>query len=133
MQIPMPTLEEITAFLGVPPPVEPVEDVKPSSYLSELKSKLTPAQYDALIAPLMYTANEAFGGKVQDYQAQLLMPLDTSKFKNLNIKDLYEPDYSVTDDDGTTRKVSGQFKSDTAPVRAMESDEDTGKVTKWQS
>ena len=133
MQIPMPTFDDISAFLGVPPPVEPVEDVKPSSYLSELKSKLTPAQYDALIAPLMYTANEAFGGKVQDYQAQLLMPLDTSKFKNLNIKDLYEPDYYVTDDDGSTRKVSGQFKSDTAPVRAMESDEDTGKVTKWQS
>jgi hypothetical protein len=51
----------------------------PYSYLSDLKSKLTPAQYNALIAPLMYTANEVYGGKVQDYQAQLLMPIDTAK------------------------------------------------------
>ena len=51
----------------------------PYSYLSDLKSKLTPEQYNALIAPLMYTANEVFGGKVQDYQAQLLMPIDTAK------------------------------------------------------
>ena len=49
------------------------------SYLSDLKSKLTPEQYNSLIAPLMYTANEVFGGNVQDYQAQLLMPIDTKK------------------------------------------------------
>jgi hypothetical protein len=52
---------------------------QPNNYLKDLKSKLTPEQYDALTKPLMYTANEAFGGRVQDYQAQLLMPIDVSK------------------------------------------------------
>jgi len=52
---------------------------EPASYLSQLKSVLTPDQYAAVIKPLMYTANEKFGGKVQDYQAQLVTPLDIKK------------------------------------------------------
>jgi len=53
------------------------------SYLSELQQVLTPEQYKAVTTPLMYTANERYGGNVQDFQAQLLMPLDT---KNLSFK-----------------------------------------------
>jgi hypothetical protein len=66
----------------------------PYSYLSDLKSKLTPAQYNALIAPLMYTANEVYGGKVQDYQAQLLMPIDTAKAGVPKQIDVTKPDTS---------------------------------------
>jgi len=51
----------------------------PTSYLEQVKSQLTPEQYQQLVAPLMFTANENFGGNVQDYQAQLVTPLDTSK------------------------------------------------------
>jgi hypothetical protein len=43
------------------------------------KSALSPEQYAKLIEPLQYTANENFGGKVQDFQVQLLTPLDTSQ------------------------------------------------------
>lgn len=49
------------------------------SYLTALKNTLRPDQYAALIKPLMYTANENFGGTVQDYQAQLVTPLDIKK------------------------------------------------------
>jgi hypothetical protein len=56
-------------------PAEP----KLGDYLSDLKSKLTPEQYAALMKPLMYSANEAYGGQVQDFQAQLITPLDIKK------------------------------------------------------
>jgi hypothetical protein len=63
-------------------------------YLSQLKSVLSPEQYNSLIAPLMYTANEAYGGKVQDYQAQLLMPIDTAKAGIPKQIDVTKPDTS---------------------------------------
>jgi hypothetical protein len=50
------------------------------SYLAQLKSILSPEQYDALTKPLMYSANEVYGGQVQDYQAQLLTPINIKKF-----------------------------------------------------
>ena len=51
----------------------------PTSYLESVKAQLTPEQYQQLVAPLTFTANENFGGNVQDWQVQLLTPLDTSK------------------------------------------------------
>lgn len=52
---------------------------RPGGLLDQYKAYLKPAEYEQLIAPLAFTANENFGGKVQDYQVQLVSPLDTSK------------------------------------------------------
>jgi hypothetical protein len=49
------------------------------SYVSDLKSRLTPEQYAAFTKPLMYMAKEKFKGEIQDYQAQIITPLDTKK------------------------------------------------------
>jgi hypothetical protein len=70
------------------------------SYLTALKSRLTPTQFDALLSPLMRTANEFYGGNVQDYQAQLLMPID--------VKSLGIPQKLNIDPGGLTTDSSGE-------------------------
>jgi hypothetical protein len=48
----------------------------PYNYLDDLKSKLSPEHYATLMKPLKYSAKSRHKGEVQDYQAQLLMPID---------------------------------------------------------
>jgi hypothetical protein len=84
------------------------------SYLSDLKSKLTPEQYNSLIAPLMYTANEVFGGNVQDYQAQLLMPIDTAKVgipKQLEFEPVKQQQVSDGEGGSYTQTTGGNSKT----------------------
>jgi hypothetical protein len=86
----------------------------PYSYLSDLKSKLTPEQYKSLIAPLMYTANEVFGGNVQDYQAQLLMPIDTAKVgipKQLEFEPIKQQQVSDGEGGSYTQTTGGNPKT----------------------
>ncbi len=45
------------------------------SYVSDLQSRLTPEQYVALTKPI----SSHYKGNIQDWQAQILTPLDTSK------------------------------------------------------
>jgi len=88
------------------------------SYLAQLKSRLTPEQYDALISPLTYTANDWYGGNVQDYQAQLITPLDTSKAKfpqQLPINPIIEVPDTYWDGEreiAGTHKIGGDFNAD---------------------
>jgi hypothetical protein len=70
-----------TASAAAPTPNQGLAEAAtmPGGLLDQYKSALTPEQYQQLIAPLMFTANDSFGGKLQDYQVQLITPLDTSK------------------------------------------------------
>ena len=49
------------------------------SYLSDLEKILTPEQYKALTKPMQFQAKKSYKGVPQDWQAQILMPLDVSK------------------------------------------------------
>jgi hypothetical protein len=70
-----------TASAAAPTPNQGLAEsaTMPGGLLDQYKAALTPEQYQQLIAPLMFTANDSFGGKLQDYQVQLITPLDTSK------------------------------------------------------
>jgi hypothetical protein len=50
----------------------------PTSYISQLEAA-SPGVTDALKPYTQYYANERFGGNIQDWQAQIFTPLDTSK------------------------------------------------------
>jgi hypothetical protein len=49
------------------------------SYVSDLQSRLTPEQFTALVKPVQFQVNKSYKGQLQDWQAQILTPLDTSK------------------------------------------------------
>ena len=73
-----------------------------ATYLEQIKQN-NPDAYNKIANLAQYTANENFGGNIQDYQAQIFTPLDTEKAgipKKLDFK----PTYRVTfnEDEYTT-------------------------------
>lgn len=73
------------------------------SYLSDIEKVLTPEQYKALVKPMQFQAKKSYKGVPQDWQAQILMPLDVSKLsipKQLSIIPGKVESYAVQDAEG---------------------------------
>jgi hypothetical protein len=95
--------------------------------LDQYKAYLKPAEYEQLIAPLAFTANENFGGKVQDYQVQLITSLDTSKIglpKQLEFTPVTMQTVSGQEGETYQIPVGGELK--TAGVQELRSDNGEG-------
>jgi hypothetical protein len=77
------------------------EPSKPSTpYLDSIKAS-SPELYKKITGLSAYSANEAFGGQPQDYQAQLFTPLQQSALKDVP-KTITPPTQDYQDSEGST-------------------------------
>jgi hypothetical protein len=97
-----------------------------TSYLDAIK-KTSPAAYEKIAQLAKFTANENFGGKVQDYQAQLFTPLDPELLKSNKTLDLsggvpkgVTPLVDVsTDDQGATSYNQTGYQKDLGVINGV--------------